>query len=464
MRYYLLFFVVIYMVNFCCSFELNMARISNDDILEMLNGISDQQAIDSDFGGDSDAEDTPCIDRISNISDTRTTKGSKRKKSNLVTNHSSSTSVQSSSSCSTNSYDDSIQLNISSEVPKLSRLRPKQPKSLLDSNLSSLQSSDSECDDTDFDPSYEPILNKGTTGNILVENSDDELNDVLNLSESLNTANIDLLVDFVENSDSDDNYVEDNNENNTFVFSKKPPFSPLTYDIFSFNERYGPNVFVDIKSPLQNFDIFFSEFYQHIIDQSNLYSNQCGKNLNLSIIEFKAFLGILIIMGFHKLPSIRLYWSADENFYNSRIANIMTQKRFLNILRYLHLNDNNVMPQRGNPAFDKLYKIRPMINYLNDKFASSFSPDRNLSCDESMVGFKGRSGIKQYMPMKPVKRGFKIWSFCCAITGYLLKFMVYEGKKESKETGSLGEKTVLEMTDNYQDRGYCIFFDRFFSV
>lgn len=253
------------------------------------------------------------------------------------------------------------------------------------------------------------------------------------------------------------------NENNIGNFSKDPPYTALTYDTFNFNELFGPNKLVDIKSPLQNFNIFFSDLYHYIVDQSNLYSNQCGKNLNLSIDEFKAFLGILIIMGFHSLPSIRLYWCANENFFVSRVANIMTQKRFLNILRYLHLNDNSIMPQRGSPTFDKLYKVRPMINRLNDVFAKSFSPDRNLSCDESMVPFKGRSGMKQYMPMKPVKRGFKIWALCCAITGYLLKFMVYEGKKESVEKGSLGEKTVLELTNNYQDKGYCVFFDRFFS-
>lgn len=80
-------------------------------------------------------------------------------------------------------------------------------------------------------------------------------------------------------------------------------------------------------------------------------------------------------------------------------------------------------------TFDKLYKIRPMMNHLNNVYCTSFSLDKNLSCDESMVGFKGRSGIKQYMPMKPVKRGFKIWAICCAITGYLLKFIIYEGKK-----------------------------------
>ncbi|CAI6367919.1 unnamed protein product [Macrosiphum euphorbiae] len=435
-----------------------MPHVSQIDILEILNGISDQQAFDSDFGGDSDAEDVLCVSSASNTP-TSTTRGSKRKN---AFNGGPSTSPLSSSSCNINSHDDSNLSTISSEVPKLSRLRSRKLKSAINSNA--LQSSSgSEVDDSDFDPSYEPIPHIDTNDNILAENSDNE-NNMLNISEPLNIENMDLLVDFIENSDDDSNYIEDNNENNIlFSFSKDQPLTSLSYDSFDFNEFYGPNVLVDIKSPMQNFDIYFSDFYQYIVDQSNLYSNQCGKNLNLSIIEFKAFLGILIIMGFHRLPSLRLYWSANENFYNLRISNIMTQKRFLNILRYLHLNDNSKMPKRESSTFDKLYKIRPMIDHLNNVYCTSFSPDRNLSCDESMVGFKGRSGIKQYMPMKPVKRGFKIWAICCAITGYLLKFIIYEGKKDSKEKGSLGEKTVLEMTNNYQDKGYCVFFDRFFS-
>ncbi|KAF0711469.1 piggyBac transposable element-derived protein 4-like, partial [Aphis craccivora] len=281
-------------------------------------------------------------------------------------NDSPSTSPLSSSSCNINLYDDSNLSTISSEVPKLSRLRSRKLKSPINSNV--LQSSSgSEFDDSDFDPSYEPIPQTDTTDNILAENSDDE-NNMLNIFEPLNIKNMDLLVDFIENSDDDSNYIEDNNENNIlFSFSKDQPLTSLSYESFNFNELYGPNV----------------------------------------------------------LPSLRLYWSADEHFYNHRISNVMTQKRFLNILRYLHLNDN--------------------------------------SCDESIVGFKGRSGIKQYMPMKPVKRGFKIWAICCVITGNLLKFIIYEGKKDSKEKGSLGEKTVLEMTNNYQDKGDCVFFDRFFS-
>ena len=29
--------------------------------------------------------------------------------------------------------------------------------------------------------------------------------------------------------------------------------------------------------------------------------------------------------------------------------------------------------------------------------------------DEAMITFKGRSSMKQYMPMKPTKHGFSVW-------------------------------------------------------
>jgi len=38
-----------------------MPHVSQIDILKILNGISDQQAFDSDFGGDSDVEDVLCV-------------------------------------------------------------------------------------------------------------------------------------------------------------------------------------------------------------------------------------------------------------------------------------------------------------------------------------------------------------------------------------------------------------------
>ena len=55
--------------------------------------------------------------------------------------------------------------------------------------------------------------------------------------------------------------------------------------------------------------------------------------------------------------------------------------------------------------------------------AESYDPSQNIFIDESMVCFKDRSTMKQYLPMKSIKRGFKIWCSSCSCCGYLLKFI-----------------------------------------
>lgn len=101
-------------------------------------------------------------------------------------------------------------------------------------------------------------------------------------------------------------------------------------------------------------------------------------------------------MGYHVLPSMRLYWSSEPTFHIEAISKVMSLRRFLLILRFLHLNDNSQMPKRGEDNYDKLYKLRPMITFLQNKYQELFNPCRFLSIDESMVGFKGRSSLKQY--------------------------------------------------------------------
>ncbi|XP_026806387.1 piggyBac transposable element-derived protein 4-like, partial [Rhopalosiphum maidis] len=199
---------------------------------------------------------------------------------------------------------------------------------------------------------------------------------------------------------------------------------------------------------------------QTIVQQTNLYAQQKSVDINTSIEEIKAFIGILIFMGYHSLPSIRLYWSNDPNFFCERVAKIMPVKRFLKILRLLHLNDNSQMPSRNSLEFDKLYKIRPMITHLKDIYQSVYRPSRYLAVDESMVAYKGRSTMKQYMPMKPIKRGFKIWALADSYSGFLLNLDIYTGKKSNgiPEYG-LGENVVLYLTKKLKNLFYCVFFD-----
>nr|CAH7718955.1 unnamed protein product [Callosobruchus chinensis]CAI5818917.1 unnamed protein product [Callosobruchus analis]CAH7726829.1 unnamed protein product [Callosobruchus chinensis]CAH7733976.1 unnamed protein product [Callosobruchus chinensis]CAH7741215.1 unnamed protein product [Callosobruchus chinensis] len=250
----------------------------------------------------------------------------------------------------------------------------------------------------------------------------------------------------------------------TFEWSKEPG-DPIIFMCSTFTEQTGPKCDQKLNNPIDFFSLFFTEFFLcEIVYQSNLYATQLGQDLSLGLDELKAFLGIIIYMGFHYLPGYKLYWSTDENFHCERIARIMTQKRFLKILRFLHLTDNSSMPDRQCSNYDRLYKVRPLLDYLGDAFKQNFGPSQFISIDESMVGFKGRSTLKQYMPLKPIKRGFKVWVMCCAVTGYVIAFDIYTGKDPTNDTSlGLGENVVLKLTRALEGLYYCLFFDNFFT-
>ena len=79
-----------------------------------------------------------------------------------------------------------------------------------------------------------------------------------------------------------------------------------------------------------------------------------------------------------------------------------------------------LMPKRGDPNFDKLYIVRPVIDALQKNCLKCYDPDDVMSVDESMISFKGRSSLKQYMPKKPIRRGYKVWMLACK-SAYVLE-------------------------------------------
>lgn len=138
-------------------------------------------------------------------------------------------------------------------------------------------------------------------------------------------------------------------------------------------------------------------------------------------------------------------------------------QQFRALLSNLHFNDNSTAVPRGEPGFDKCHKIRPILEKVAKNCLTKYHPNRELSIDEAMVGFKGRSSLKQYLPMKPTKRGFKVWCICESTSGYMLNFDVYCGKGDGHPELGLGEKVVVQLSQHYLDGGYCLFFDNYFS-
>lgn len=360
-----------------------LADLAPDELFNFIEGITDEQAMDSDIGGDSEADDDI---QSANLLDKKTSVRKKR------------------SFNETNSDFD-----------------------------------DFDSDDSVADPDFQIEKRRPHITADYEFSDEDEL----------------PLSNFIQSNPPPSNDPD-------YPWSKNP-YMPHSFEAFLFSETHGPKIPTD-QSPINIFSIVLGDdFLELIVKESNRYALQKKVLICLTLEELKAFIGILILMGLNPLPSLRLYWSTDQNFTNHRISSIMTLKRFLKILRFLHLNDNESMPKKGDEKFDRLYKIRPMITYLQTSFFNAYQPGKDIAVDESMVAFKGRTHLKQYMPQKPIKRGFKIWALSCSITGYLLNFSVYEGKKESNEEGSLGEKTVLELTKRYENKFHCVFFDNFFT-
>ncbi len=183
----------------------------------------------------------------------------------------------------------------------------------------------------------------------------------------------------------------------------------------------------------------------------------------MTVEEFQAYLGFCVLMGINQLPALDDYWRRDPTTHYAPIADRIARDRFRELSRYLHFVDNDSLVSRGSPGYDRLGKVRPLIDHLAQRFATQYRPSRDLAVDEAMIKFQGRSSLKQYMPLKPIKRGIKVWVLGDSSNGYFSRFEVYRGKEgDNTETG-LGARVVKTLTADLKQKNHHVFFDNFFT-
>jgi hypothetical protein len=210
-------------------------------------------------------------------------------------------------------------------------------------------------------------------------------------------------------------------------------------------------------SPIDFFHLFLPlSLVQHISDSTNEYAS--AKNAvawtSTSPSELYCFIGLLIYMGIASLPQLPMYWSSlfAQNFVTAAIS----RDRFKQLLRFFYVSAQAEQQQNT----DKLKKVRWFSQQLQKLFSSYFNPAQVMTVDEAMVPFKGRSQMKQYIPQKPTKWGYKVW--CLASDNYLLAFEIYEGKSGSTVNRSASD-IVLSLTSPYQHRSHIVYLDRYFT-
>ena len=88
------------------------------------------------------------------------------------------------------------------------------------------------------------------------------------------------------------------------------------------------------------------------------------------------------------------------------------------------------MPALDNPSPDKLFKLRPLLDHLFEKFQEVYVPACNVSIDESLLLWKGRPSFKQYIPLKRARFGVKSFMLC-EDSGYTFSFKIYTGRENA---------------------------------
>ena len=234
---------------------------------------------------------------------------------------------------------------------------------------------------------------------------------------------------------------------------------------------HGVHELTDQSSRLDFFNLFFTNaMFERIATESNEYHRQQHQNeenppdpLDVDADELKLFFGCMIALGIGTMPDIETMFN-ENDFGSTFVKTRFSKHRFQQIYRYLHFVNN----ERDQNEADKLWKLRWFIDSANQSFQQHLQPAQNLAVDESMVASKACTDLKQYMPKKPIKYGFKIWTLADSETGYCLGFDVYTGKaavaanQEVDEIGLSG-RVVTNLTNHYFGHHHNVYFDNFFT-
>ena len=178
----------------------------------------------------------------------------------------------------------------------------------------------------------------------------------------------------------------------------------------------GPNVPIP-TTPGRLFALFFTtQIVDIIVTETNRYAEQVMNRYAEQVMGCNAFAisaevraGVLHpnvycspprtkrLLEAKQVPQLRPYCKQDikESFYvDSKVGVLAMVEHHVFAVRYLHFTNNDNLLPRGHPGYDKLGKVLLILELFNTQFQSVYDPHCEITVDESMIKFHGRSGIK----------------------------------------------------------------------
>jgi DNA excision repair protein ERCC-6 len=186
--------------------------------------------------------------------------------------------------------------------------------------------------------------------------------------------------------------------------------------------------------------------YEYIVKETVRYAVNVKneQDFMLTADEVRVFLGFLLLTGYHKLTSERLYWSQDEDLGLEIVKKAMSRNKYKKLKSMIRFQDNDLVNEN---KYDRGFKIRPLMEMINFAFQQFGIFEEFLTVDEMIVKYYGHNSLKQFIRGKPIMFGYKLWALC-GTSGYCFSFSLHCGKAPSNnERGDLllGSKVVLNI-------------------
>ncbi|CAB3235761.1 unnamed protein product [Arctia plantaginis] len=175
-------------------------------------------------------------------------------------------------------------------------------------------------------------------------------------------------------------------------------------------------------------------------------------------------------MGLVVKSRLEEYWNvAQDIFITPGFAMEMTCDRFQLLSKCLHFrNNNDCDPALLTRPEAKIYKIKPILDHLNNKFSSLYNLSKNIALDESLTMWKGWLDINQFIRNKAATVGIKTYEICESQTGYLWRFEVHAGHDDSAlqdddPISGIVPSLVLGLLNGLEHKGHTIWMDNFYN-
>lgn len=131
------------------------------------------------------------------------------------------------------------------------------------------------------------------------------------------------------------------------------------------------------------------------LEQINLCARRDKDNQEFRLDEVQVlnFFGIIILIGYHCMPSEADYWY------------VISRNYFQTTKKYIHLIDNTYLEENN-----KTIKVAPLHMYkkLNEALPQ-FGSNKSSSIDESLIPYFGRRSLKMFIKGEHNRLGYKLW-------------------------------------------------------